>query len=136
MRMSGGTLAAVMLLACGVALAGEDADFGVPPTRDLRLADYASPTPREVPGARTVLTPELQALLTRDAPARPVLLDVVGGEEHDSIPGAIWLPGAGRGTGFNDAVQGQLGYVLESLGGLGGARAFVFFCSSVNCWLS
>jgi PQQ-dependent catabolism-associated CXXCW motif protein len=62
----------------------------------------------------------------------------VGGEEHDSIPGAVWLPGAGRGSAFDDAVQGKLAHVLESLGvrpGEGG-RATVFFCSGVNCWLS
>ena len=138
MRLCGQIISVAMLVACGFALAAEDTDFGVPATRELRLADYAAPTPREVPGARTVQTAQLQIWLQRDAPARPVLLDVVGGEEHDSIPGAVWLPGAGRGSAFNDPVQGQLAYVLEVLGGRpgGGGRAFVFFCASVNCWLS
>lgn len=125
-----------MLLACGLALADEDADYGVAPTRELRLADYAAPTPREVPGARTIRTPQLQAWLQRDASARPVLLDVVGGEGHDSIPGAVWLPGAGRGTAVNDAVQGQLASALEALGGRAGGRPIVFFCASAKCWLS
>lgn len=138
MRMPGAVIVGAMLLASGLALANEEADFGVAPTRELRLADYAAPTPREVPGARTILTPELRTMMQRDAPARPVLLDVVGGEEHDSLPGAVWLPGAGRGSSFSDSVQGQLGYVLETLGGRAGgqARALVFFCASVNCWLS
>ena len=136
-----------MLLACGLALAGEDADFGgedadfgVAPTRELRLADYAAPTPREAPGARTIRTPQLQAWLRRDASARPLLLDVVGGEAHDSIPEAVWLPGAGRGSGFHDAVQGQLASALEALGGLEGrregGRPQVFFCARPRCWLS
>lgn len=132
-----------MLLACGLALAGEDADsgvedadFGVAPTRELRLADYAAPTPREVPGARTIRTPQLQAWLQRDASAGPLLLDVVGGEGHDSIPGAVWLPGAGRGTAFTDAVQGQLVRALEVLTGRSSARPIVFFCASAKCWLS
>jgi PQQ-dependent catabolism-associated CXXCW motif protein len=136
MRLSGQIISVALLLACGLALADEDADFGVPPTRDLRLADHAAPTPRELPGARAIRTPQLKAWLQRDAPDRPVLLDVVGGAGHDSIPGAVWLPGAGRGTAFDDAVQGQLARALETLGGRAGGRAFVFFCASVNCWLS
>lgn len=131
-----GTIVAAMLLACGLALANEDADFGVATTRDLRLADYAAPTPREVPGARTIRTLQLQAWLQRAAPMRPVLVDVVGGEGHDSIPGAIWLPGAGRGRAFDDAVQAQLARALEVLTGRSNARPIVFFCVGVNCWLS
>jgi len=46
--------AASMMIACGLALADEAADFGVASTGELRLADYAAPTPREVPGARTI----------------------------------------------------------------------------------
>jgi len=125
-----------MLVACGLARGNELADFGVAPTRDLRLANYAAPTPREVPGARTIHTRQLQAWLRRDAPMRPVLLDVVGGEGHESIPGAVWLPGAGRGQGFNDAVQGQLARALQVLTGGALARPIVFFCAGVNCWLS
>ena len=136
MRTRGTLLAIAMFVACGIAYADEDVDSGVPSTRALRLSDYGAPTPREVPGARTVRTSQLQSWLKRDAPARPVLLDVVGGEAHESLPGAIWLPGAGRGFAFNDAVQSQLARALEALGGREGGRAFVFFCASVNCWLS
>ena len=138
MRMSGRILLAAILLACGLAIGAEDTDFGVPPTRELRLADYSAPTPREVPGALTIRTADLRAWLQGEMPARPVLFDVVGGEKHDSIPGAVWLPGAGRGSSFSDALQGQLANVLELLGGrpAADARAFVFFCASVNCWLS
>jgi len=118
-----------MLVACGLARGNELADFGVAPTRDLRLANYAAPTPREVPGARTIHTRQLQTWLRRDAPMRPVLLDVVGGEGHESIPGAVWLPGAGRGQGFNDAVQGQLARALQVLTGGSLARPIVFFCA-------
>ncbi len=125
-----------MLLACGLALADEDADFGVPPTRALRLADYAAPTPREVPGARTIRTAQLQSRLQRDAPDRPLLLDVVGGEGHDSLPGAHWLPGAGRGRAFDDPIQAQLGSTLQALTGGNRGRPMVFFCASAKCWLS
>lgn len=127
---------AMLLLACGLALADEDADFGVAPTRELRVTDYAAPTPRAVPGARTIRTPQLQTWLQRNAPMRPVLVDVVGGEGHDSIPGAIWLPGAGRGRAFDDAIQAPLARALEALTGRSRVRPIVFFCAGVNCWLS
>ncbi len=127
---------AAVCLASGTALGGEDADFGVAPTRELRLADYAAPTPRELPGARTIRTPQLKAWLEREAPARPLLLDVVGGTGHDSIPGALWLPGAGRGASLTDPVQAQLARTLDTLTGRDRARPMVFFCAGVQCWLS
>lgn len=129
-------VAACMMLACGFVLANEDADFGVAPTRELRLTDYAAPTPREAPGARTIRTVQLRIWLQRDAAERPVLVDVVGGTGHDSIPGATWLPGTGRGSSFGDEVQARLARSLASLTGGSGARPIVFFCASVSCWLS
>lgn len=131
-----GRAAAALILACGLALANEDADFGVAPTRELRLGDHAAPTPRGVPGARTIRTPQLRAWLQRDASGRPVLLDVVSAEEHDSIPGAIWLPGAGHGNGFNDPLQAQLQKVLQALTNGNRRWPIVFFCASAKCWLS
>ena len=128
--------AASILIACGLALADEGADFGVAPTRALRLADYAAPTPRELPVGRTIRTPQLRAWLERDAPLRPLLFDVVGGTGHDSIPGAIWLPGAGRGASFEDPVQAQLARTLETLTGRDRTRSMVFFCAGAECWLS
>ncbi len=128
-------MATAALAACGLALADEDADFGVSPTRELRIAEYAAPTPRELPGGRTIRTPQLRMWLERDAAVRPLLLDVVG-EGHDSIPGAIWLLGAGRGQGFDDAIQAQLARTLAALTGGEPGRPIVFFCAGANCWLS
>ena len=34
---------------------------------------------------------------------------------HDTLPGAIWLPGAGRGTSFDDDVQARLDKLLEKV---------------------
>ena len=125
-----------MLIACGSAFADEGADFGVAPTTELRLSDYAAPTPRTVPGGRTVGTAQLQAWLRRDAAARPLLFDVIGGTGHDSIPGAHWLPGAGRGSSLDDAVQAELSRTLLALTGGDKTRPLVFFCVSTHCWLS
>jgi PQQ-dependent catabolism-associated CXXCW motif protein len=133
-----GCIAAILLAANGHAVAAEDQDFGIAPARELRLRDYAAPTPLHVPGGRTLHTAELRALLARAAlPAeRPLLFDVVGGEGHDSLPGAIWLPGAGRGQSFDDPVQARLAIALEALTDRDRTRPMVFFCSGVQCWLS
>ena len=114
--------------------AQEDRDEGVPPTAGLRLEAHSAPTPIVIPGATRILT---EALRTRLAGAEPpVLFDVLGGELHDSLPGAIWLPGAGQGRGFDDAVQIQLAKLLELATGGNRKRALVFYCASKSCWLS
>ena len=64
------------------------------------------------------------------------MFDVVGGTGHDTIPGAFWLPGAGRGDSLSDPVQAQLARTLEALAGGDRARRMVFFCIGVRCWLS
>jgi hypothetical protein len=98
--------------------------------------NYAAPTPREAPGAKTVLTPQLRAWLEREPPQRPVLLDVIGDANHDSLPGAVWLPGAGRGSSFEDRLQAHLAKALELLTEGDRGRALVFFCAGNRCWLS
>ena len=143
MRFSMRLLAALLAWACAGASAqdraaalNEDHDFGIAPSAELRLADYAAPTPREIPGAKTISTVQLRERLAGDAAGRPVLLDVIGDAGHDSLPGAIWLPGAGRGASFDDGLQAQLAKALEQITGGDKARALVFLCAGANCWLS
>jgi PQQ-dependent catabolism-associated CXXCW motif protein len=116
--------------------ADEAADFGVSPQAELRQRDFHAPTPLEVPGARTVSTAELRQKLQAPLAERPVLIDVLGGSGHASLPGAIWLSGAGRGGSFDDAIQARLGQALRMLTGANTAREIVFFCLSPQCWLS
>jgi PQQ-dependent catabolism-associated CXXCW motif protein len=125
------------LFAFGVAAqAAEDADFGVPPPPTLRLAELHAPTPRDLPGARVMLTRELRERLQGPAESRPLLFDVLGGDSHHSLPGAIWLPGAGRGESFDDAVQAQLNQLLRAATRADRDRPVVFFCQGTQCWLS
>lgn len=125
-----------LLFAGAAASADEAADHGVPPQSALRQGDYRAPTPLSVPGARTVTTLELRRLL-RDADARrPALIDVLGGEGHATLPGAAWLPGAGRGESFDDALQPRLEQALAALTAGDRDRPLVFFCASAQCWLS
>jgi len=78
----------------------------------------------------------LRAIRHRVAGPLLLLFDVLGGEQHDSLPGAIWLPGAGRGNGFDDAVQAQLARLLQAATKGDVGRAMVFFCQGTACWLS
>jgi PQQ-dependent catabolism-associated CXXCW motif protein len=130
-----------MLLVCAAGLAhsqdasDEAADFGVPASDELRLSAHATPTPLTLRGGAVIGTRELMRRLQEPIETRPLLFDVLT-DSHESLPGTIWLPGAGYGTGFDDAIQTQLAAVLAQASGGNRSRAVVFFCSSVRCWLS
>ena len=126
----------LVLALCSAALtrADEDVDHGLPPVATLRTADLAAPTPREVPGAKTIRTGALRESLQTAPP--PLLFDVLGGDVHESLPGAIWLPGAGRGLSFTDSVQGRLAQTLKAMTKGDRRRPLVFFCQGPQCWLS
>jgi PQQ-dependent catabolism-associated CXXCW motif protein len=114
--------------------ADEDHDWGVAPTHQLKQPPYHAPTPREIPGGRVVKTQELKAML--DAASPPLIVDVASGEGHDSIAGALWLVGAGRGSNFIDSLQALLAVRLSQLSGGDKTRPMVFFCVNAQCWLS
>jgi PQQ-dependent catabolism-associated CXXCW motif protein len=113
--------------------ADEDRDWGVPPARSLRLADYHAPTPAEIPGARVIRTVELQELLERER--RVVLVDVLGEPAHPTLPGAAWLRNAGLGDFFGNDID-RLEAALAKLTEGDRRRPLVFFCLSAECWLS
>ena len=109
----------------------------MPATAELRIEGHSSPTPLEIPGARIILTPELRRRLQAPLDERPLLFDVLGADNpHASLPGAIWLPGAGRGASFDDEVQAQLAKLLDFATNRNLAREMAFFCASPRCWLS
>ena len=127
----------LLVLALCLALpagADEDVDYGLKPVTTLRTTDLSAPTPREVPGAKTIRTSELRESLQTE-PA-PLLFDVLGGDVHASLPGAIWLPGAGRGESFTDSVQARLAQTLKVMTKGDRKRSLVFFCQGPQCWLS
>lgn len=136
MRTIPNLLLAAALLTGSAAGASEDADFGVAPAGELRLANLSAPTPRAIPGAKVVRTADLRDRLSAAEAERPLLFDVLGGEPHDSLPGAIWLPGAGRGESYDDAVQARLARLLQAATRADARRAMVFFCQGTACWLS
>ena len=100
------------LLAAGVRdHADEDADPGLP-TDEALHEDYEAPTPVGVPGARTIRTPDLTALLEE---RRQLVLDTM--YWGDSIPGAAGLWGARIGGSFSDEYQDRLRLKMEQLTG-------------------
>jgi len=112
----------------------ETQDFGIPPTNTIRTGNYDAPTPTQIAGASVITTPQLRDMLVSQKST--VLIDVLGGNQTVSLPGAVWLRGAGLGTSFNDAVQQRLAARLAELTGGDKTRPVVFFCLSRTCWLS
>jgi rhodanese-related sulfurtransferase len=101
--------------------ADEDADFNVPSSGELS-GTLAGWTPTTVPGAVTIRTAELLALL---AQRQPVVIDTVTHSTGRSIPGAIGLKHAGSGGTFGDTAQQQLRRKLLELTGGDLARPIV-----------
>lgn len=108
----------------------------------FRQDRYRSPTPEAAPGATTIDTPGLQAMLAEHPDL--VLIDVINAEyrhdrflqdePHHTIPQAHWLPNTGKGQ--IDALWKN--YLLDNLARLTGDRPdqpVVVFCKS-DCWLS
>ena len=85
----------------------EAKDWGIQQTRELRIEQYHAPTPLSHSTARTITTQTIHKLLVSDRP--PVLVDVLGGGEHETIPGALWLNGAGTGRHLHDSIQKKSG---------------------------
>jgi adenylate cyclase len=84
--------------------ADEDADFGVPADGALH-SEFAGRTPMEAPGAKTVRTMDLVALLARE---RPVVIDTMTYSWGRSIRDAVGLKFAGLGGRFTDTAQDHL----------------------------
>ncbi len=114
--------------------AEESTDYGTPTTTTLRLADFDAPTPTRIEGAKTVATGALQRMLASDRP--PLLVDVIGGQQSVSLPGAIWLPQAGVGRHIDDDIQAWFDYTLSKHTGGDKNRPLVVFCASRMCWLA
>ena len=117
------------------AFADEEKDFGVAPTSTLTTR-YHDKTPVSVPGATTIRTLALKALLDGQSP--PIAIDVLGtmAGQRTTIPNAIWL-GLNAGDGRVFAAENErFAAVLAKLTNDDKARAVVFFCLNSECWLS
>jgi PQQ-dependent catabolism-associated CXXCW motif protein len=113
--------------------AEELTDFRVPSQSELKV-NVGSPTPLTIPGGRRVTTNEVFKLLDTEAILIDVLRDNSGG--HLTLPGAIYMPGAGDAGNFRDRVQRRLSPVLSRLTFKNADRPLVFYCEGARCWES
>jgi len=113
--------------------ADEDRSWGISPPPGYRAGSYHGPTPDDIPGARVIRTAALQALIERQP--RPMLVDVLSGPAHRTLPGSVWLHNGGLGD-FDAKEERRFLDTLALLVGNDKSRPVVFFCSGVQCWLS
>ena len=116
----------------------EGRDWNVAPTADLRSRDFHAPTPLTHASAGTITTRALRDLML--GPGPPVLIDVLGGQGHKTLPGAVWLKGPGPGprrtAKRTKKLEARLTAILDGLTEGDRTRTLVFFCLSAECWLS
>lgn len=113
----------------------EARNYGIAPAvGTIRTQNLEAPTPTQVLGAQTISTPQLWEMLLGDDP--PVLIDVLGGNQKMTLPGAFWSPGTGRGISLNDDVQQLLSSQIGKLTCNDKSVPVVLFCLSKTCWLS
>lgn len=111
----------------------ERQDMGVAPTAQLKSGGLHGPTPNQLPRGRLVTTPELVQLM-RDSNSGVLVFDVLGGPRR--LPNAIPVVPASQGGSFDDAVQRDFGNYLQQVTQGRKDRPMVFYCQSVQCWMS
>ena len=93
--------------------ADPDADYGVP-SDNLLHGDLVGLTSMTVPGATTIRTTELETLLAK---RNPLVVDTMLYSWGQSIPGAVGLPGSGRGGELSSPMTERLGRKLHEMTG-------------------
>ncbi|MCL4682247.1 MAG: hypothetical protein KJZ92_13295 [Rhodocyclaceae bacterium] len=111
----------------------EDEDFGVSPTTVPKQAPYHANTPLDIPGGKRILTLELKRML--EGESKPIVIDVLGSKERNTLQGAFWMKGAGDGNFFG-AEKSRFSTALQTITGGDKNRPVVFLCFDRQCWLS
>ena len=139
----------IIALACLLALmanprAEEPAPLVNP--EGYRIDAFVAPVPQSVPGAATVGTAEVQAMIAAgDAvlidvlPAPPMPVGLGDNERwlpppHRNIPGSTWLPNVGYGS-LSDDLAEYLQQNLRRVTGGDHARRLIVYCRA-DCWMS
>ncbi len=118
----------------------------VPEPDGYRTADYRSPTPNSLKGARTVSTGDAEAMWRSGSaifidvmphPPRPAGLPpgtIWREKPRSNIPGSVWLPDTGYGA-LAPATEEYFRAGLELATGRDHTRVLVFYCL-LDCWMS
>jgi PQQ-dependent catabolism-associated CXXCW motif protein len=134
------------LLACLLLAAQAPADEARPPEPEgYRTGSLKATTPATLAGATVLDVAGLEAAVARGAvlidvglaPAKPADLpaDRVWLPTHRSIPGALWMPGAGLGDDLPPERAELLLRQVADATGQDRAKAVVVFCRP-ECWAS
>jgi len=111
---------------------GERQDFGVAAKKELHTGAMHGPTPASIPGGQIITT---QALIDlRRTQPKALVFDVLGGPE--ALPGALGALPAHQAGSFDDAVQREFGQYLQQVTQGNKDVPLVFYCQSVQCWMS
>lgn len=131
-----GILAVTLCIAAASAWASEYADeskdWGVSEMSRPKGPPYSSPTPLKVPGAKTVTTDDLKAMLAKEP--KPVVIDALG--SATMIESA---QGLGSGIGEQRMFGRDVAMFPKALGALtegDKGKPIVFYCRSSSCWHS
>ncbi len=94
--------------------------------------NVGSPTPTTIPGGHVITTAEMRQAVGSNI----LFVDVLAGPPHPTLPGALWLPGAGNAGSFDDDIQQKLWSILSQATQRNPDRPIVFFCMGSKCWES
>lgn len=111
----------------------ERQDFGVPAKAELHQGPMHGKTPSQIPGGQVITTKGLVELLQRQD-VRTLVFDVLGGQQ--TLPQAIPAVAAHAPGSFDDELQGQLGQYLGQVTEGRRDTPLVFYCLSIECWMS
>lgn len=119
---------------------------GVDPVTGYRLERYRAPVPDTIPGGKVLST---QQALEAFKSGEIVFIDVyppkglgpdpldgswVTNEQHENIPGSIWLPEVGRGHLDPDA-EAYFRRNLDKITKSRRSQPILFYCTA-DCWQS
>lgn len=139
-------LLAMLSLASAVEVARtEPLPDGVDAQTGYRLTNYRAPTPDFLPGgmvfdfARVAAAVDDKSHILIDVYADGIARDPIDGawvvaKPHQSIPGAVWLPGVGAGR-LDAEADAYFRMSLERLTGHDKRRDILIFCLA-DCWHS
>ncbi|MFC3613692.1 rhodanese-like domain-containing protein [Lutimaribacter marinistellae] len=111
----------------------ERQDFGVQPVQQLHAGQMHGQTPASIPGGQLLTTKGLVELVqSRQTPY--LLFDVLGGGE--TLPGAIPAVQASSPGHFQDQTQQAFGQFLQQATQGNQEVPLIFYCASIECWMS
>ncbi len=111
----------------------EKQDFGIPATQELHAGQMHGRTPASIPGGQIITTKGVVELV--QSQQTPYLLfDVLGSGE--TLPGAIPAVQASSPGHFQDQTQQMFGQFLQQATQGNQEVPLIFYCASIECWMS